>query len=115
MPEAVIVATARTLNFVAFKGSLNNLKPPGLPAHAIRHAVECSGINPAKIGDVALGKVLTAGTAGINIARLSALAIKLPFSAAAQTIDRRCASGLMVIGTAAAQITQCDMDATGLL
>jgi len=51
-----------------------------------------------------MGSVLTAGTAGLNVARLAALAGGLPATAAAQTIDRQCASGLMAIATAAKQI-----------
>ena len=36
MPEAVIVATARTPIGRAFRGALNNIKSPTLMAHAIR-------------------------------------------------------------------------------
>jgi len=104
MKEAVIVSTARTPIGVAFRGALNNIKSPTMTAHAISHAVSRAGIDAAEIDDVIIGAVLTAGTAGMNIGRLSALAAGLPHSVPAQTIDRQCSSGLMSIATAAKQI-----------
>ncbi len=104
MKEAVIVSTARTPIGRAFKGALNNIKSPTLMGHAIKHAVERSGVEGAQIDDVIIGSVLNMGTAGLNLARLSALAAGLPVSAPGQTIDRQCASGLMAIATAAKQI-----------
>ena len=104
MKDAVIVSTARTPIGLAFKGSLNNIKSPSLTAHAIRHAVDRSGVSLDAIDDVVIGSVLNAGTAGMNIARNASLAAGLPYSVAAQTIDRQCSSGLMAIATAAKQI-----------
>ena len=104
MREAVIVSTARTPIGVAFKGALNNIKSPTLMGHAIQHAVERAGVDPGSIEDVVIGSVLTAGTAGMNVARPSALAAGLPNTVAGQTIDRQCSSGLMAIATAAKQI-----------
>ena len=106
MKEAVIVSTARTPIGVAFKGALNNIKSPTLMGHAISHAVERAGVDPGAIDDVVIGSVLTAGTAGMNVARLSALAAGLPNTVPGQTIDRQCSSGLMAIATAAKQITE---------
>jgi len=104
MKEAVIVSTARTPIGRAFKGSLNNIKSPTMAAHAISHAVARAGVEHDEIEDVVLGSVLNAGTAGMNVARLSALAAGLPATCAGQTIDRQCSSGLMAISMAAKQI-----------
>jgi acetyl-CoA C-acetyltransferase len=104
MREAVIVSTARTPIGRAFRGALNNIKSPTLLAHAIRHAVERAGVDGAEIEDVVMGSVLTAGTSGMNVARNAALAAGIPVTAAAQTIDRQCASGLTAIAAAAKQI-----------
>ena len=104
MREAVIVSTARTPIGVAFKGALNNIKSPTMMGHAIQHAALRAGVDPGLIEDVVIGSVLTAGTAGMNVARLSALAAGLPNTVAGQTIDRQCSSGLMAIATAAKQI-----------
>ncbi len=105
MKDVVVVSTARTPIGSAFKGAFNNSKSPTLAGYAIRAAVSRAGIDPAEVEDVVLGSVLTAGTAGLNIARLAALAGGLPATAAAQTLDRQCASGLMAIATAAKQIS----------
>ena len=110
MKDAVIVSTARTPIGVAFKGSFNNIKSPTMTAHAISHAVERAGVSGDEIDDVIIGAVLTAGTAGMNVARLSALAAGLPVTVSGQTIDRQCSSGLMAIATAAKQIIVDGMD-----
>ena len=105
MREAVIVSTARTPIGAAFKGALNNIKSPTMMGHAIQHAGGGrAGVDPGSIEDVVIGSVLTAGTAGMNVARLSALAAGLPNTVAGQTIDRQCSSGLMAIATAAKQV-----------
>jgi acetyl-CoA C-acetyltransferase len=108
--EAVIVAVARTPIGVAFKGSLNNIKSPTLAAHAISAAVMRAGIDPGEVEDLVMGTVLGAGTAGMNLGRLSALAAGLPVTVSGQTVDRQCASGLMAISIAAHQIVQEGMD-----
>jgi len=72
MKDAVIVSTACTPIGVAFKGALNNIKSPTMTAHAISNAVSRAGVDPAEIDDVLIGAVLTAGTAGMNVARLFA-------------------------------------------
>ncbi|MFA9419365.1 MAG: acetyl-CoA C-acyltransferase [Gammaproteobacteria bacterium] len=110
MKDAAIVSTARTPIGMAFRGSLNNIKSPTMMAHAIQHAVERSGVEAVEIDDVIIGAVLTGGTAGMNIGRLSSLAAGLPCSVSAQTIDRQCSSGLMAIATAAKQIIVDGMD-----
>ena len=104
MREAVIVSTARTPIGKAYRGAFNNIKSPTLLGHAIAHAVERAGIDPAQVDDVVIGTVLAAGTAGMNVARNAALAAGLPVTVPAQTMDRQCSSGLMAIATAAKQI-----------
>ncbi len=104
MREAVIVSTARTPIGRAFKGAFNNTKSPTLLGHALRHAVQRAAVDPAEIEDVVIGSCLTAGTAGLNIGRMGALAAGLGVTVPGQTIDRQCASGLMAIATAAKQI-----------
>jgi acetyl-CoA C-acetyltransferase len=108
--EAVIVAVARTPIGVAFKGSLNNIKSPTLAAHAISAAVMRAEIDPGEVRDLVMGTVLGAGTAGMNLGRLSTLAAGLALTVSGQTVDRQCASGLMAISIAAHQIVQEGMD-----
>jgi acetyl-CoA C-acetyltransferase len=104
LKDAVIVSTARTAIGRAYRGSLNATKSPTLMGHALKHAVARASVAPEEIDDVVVGTCLSAGTAGMNIARNAALAAGLGYGASAQTIDRQCASGLMAIATAAKQI-----------
>ncbi|SFU37933.1 acetyl-CoA C-acyltransferase [Pseudoduganella namucuonensis] len=110
MREAVIVSTARTPIGRAYRGALNNIKSPTLLGHAISHAVQRAGVDPAEIEDAVIGSVLNGGTAGMNVARLGAIAAGLPASVAGQTMDRQCASGLMAVATAAKQVMVDGMD-----
>ena len=110
MRDAVIVSTARTGIGRAFKGSLNATKSPSMTAHAIAHAVVRAGVDAAEVDDVVIGCVLSAGTAGMNLARNALLAAGLPATVAGQTMDRQCASGLMAIATAAKQVIVDAMD-----
>lgn len=112
MREAVIVSTARTGIGRAFRGALNNIKSPTLMGHAILHAVQRAAVDPAEVEDVVIGSAMAAGTAGMNIGRLAALAAGLPQSVSGQTVDRQCASGLMAVATAAKQIIVDGMDVT---
>jgi len=102
--DAVIVSSARTPIGRAFRGAFNHTKSPTLAGHVIRHAVARAGVEPAEVDDVVLGTAMPAGTAGMNVGRLAALAAGLPSSVAGQTIDRQCASGLMAISIAAKQV-----------
>jgi len=111
MREALIVSTARTPIGRAFRGAFNDTKSPTLLGHAIRHAVERSGLEGDCFEDAVIGTVLTAGTAGGNLARNAVFAAGLPLSVSGQTLDRQCASGLMAIATAAKQIMFDGMDA----
>jgi acetyl-CoA acetyltransferase family protein len=112
MKDAVIVSTARTPIGRAFRGALNNIKSPTLMAHAMSHAITRSGVDRAEVDDVVIGTVLSAGTAGGNLARYAALAAGLPNTVSGQTIDRQCSSGLMAIATAAKQIIVDGMQVT---
>jgi acetyl-CoA acetyltransferase family protein len=104
MREAVIVSTARTPIGRAYRGAFNNIKSPTLLGHAISHAVKRAGVAGEEIEDVVIGTVLTAGTAGMNLARNAGIAAGLPLVVSGQTMDRQCASGLMAIATAAKQV-----------
>tara|TARA_R110002167_G_scaffold37267_16_gene116891 strand:- start:2443 stop:3645 length:1203 start_codon:yes stop_codon:yes gene_type:complete len=104
MREAVIVSTARTPIGRAYRGAFNDTQAQQLGAHAVRHAVARSGVDPAEIEDVVMGAALQQGSTGTNVARQIALAAGLPVTTAGMTLDRQCASGLMGIATAAKQV-----------
>ncbi|MDW3684662.1 acetyl-CoA C-acyltransferase [Cupriavidus sp. CV2] len=104
MREAVIVSTARTPIGKAHRGAFNNTQAQELGAHAIAHAVQRAGIDPAEIADVILGCAVQQGSTGGNVARQALLRAGLPVTVSGMSIDRQCASGLMAIATAAKQI-----------
>ncbi len=109
MREALIVSTARTPIGRAYRGAFNATPAPTLAAHAIRAAVERSGVDPAEIEDVILGAALQQGSQ-YTIARNAALRAGLPVTVPGQSIDRQCASGLMAIAIAAKQVIIDKMD-----
>ncbi len=109
MREAVIVSTARTPIGKAYRGSLNQVLGPTLGAHAIRAAVERSGVDPAEVEDCILGTARPQGPQHA-VGRTAALRAGLPVSVPGLTMDRACASGLMTIATAAKQIITDRMD-----
>jgi acetyl-CoA C-acetyltransferase len=104
MREAVIVSTARTPIGKAYRGAFNNTEAPTLGGHAVRHAVERAGLDPAEVEDVMMGCALPQGSQGANIARQVALAAGLPVTTAGMTVDRQCSSGMMAIALAAKTI-----------
>ncbi len=107
MREAVIVSTARTPIGKAYRGAFNNTEAPTLGGHAVKHAVERAGVDPAEIDDVIMGCAMPQGSQGANVARQIALAAGLPVSTAGMTVDRQCSSGMMAIALAAKTVV-CD-------
>lgn len=110
MREAVIVSTARTPIGKAHRGAFNNTQSQELGGHAIRHAVQRAGVDPAEIQDVVIGAAMQQGAQGMNIARQAAMRAGLPVTVSGMSVDRQCASGMMAIATAAKQIITDGMD-----
>ena len=110
MREAVIVSTARTPIGKAFRGAFNDTEAPVLSGHAVREAVRRAGIDGAEVEDLVLGCATQQGSQGYNIGRLTVVTAGLPQEVAGQSIDRKCASGLMAIATAAKQVIVDGMD-----
>src|ERR1700693_1186991 len=100
MPEAVIVATARTPIGRANKGSLVECRPDDLSA-LITSAVlaKVSQLDPAQVEDVIWGCGQPAGEAGTNVARVAALLAGV--EAPGTTVTRYCSSSLQTIRMAA--------------
>jgi len=115
MPEAVIIATARTPIGRAYRGAFNNTHGAVLGGHVIQHAVERAGIDPAEVDDVVMGCGLPERATGQNIARLAAIRAGLPVTTSANTVNRFCSSGLNAIAIAANRIMtgECDVMVAG--
>ena len=94
MPEAVVVATARSPIGRAFKGSLKDIRPDDLVAQMIRAALDkVPQLDPAQIDDLMLGCGLPGGEQGNNMAR--SVAVQMGYdSLPGATITRYCSSSL---------------------
>ncbi len=101
MNEAVVVSYARTGLAKAGRGGFNMTPAMSMAAHAIKHAVAKSGVEPEAVEDVALGN--GAHGAG-NLGRLAGLLAGLPVTTGGNTIQRHCSSGLNSIAVAANHI-----------
>ncbi len=94
MPEAVVVATARSPIGRAFKGSLTSIRPDDLTVQMVKAALaKVPQVDPAQISDLILGCGLPGGEQGYNMARVVAVLLgydTLPGT----TITRYCSSSL---------------------
>ncbi len=88
----VIVGAART-PMGGFQGCLAPLAAPQLGAHAIRAALQRSGVAAADVEEVIMGCVLPAGQ-GQAPARQAALGAGLPLGAGCTTVNKMCGSGM---------------------
>ncbi len=94
MPEAVIVATARSPIGRAFKGSLVDLRPDDLAATIVRTALDqVPALDRHTIDDVYLGCGLPGGESGFNMGRVVNILNGMDDVPAA-TITRYCASSV---------------------
>ncbi len=104
MTDAVIVSTARTALAKSWKGAFNMTHGAAMGGHAVKHAIERAGLDPAEIDDVVMGCANPEGATGANIARQIALSAGCPVTTSGMTINRFCSSGLQTIASAAQRI-----------
>jgi acetyl-CoA C-acetyltransferase len=94
MPEAVIVATARSPIGRAFKGSMTSIRPDDLTVQMVKAALaKVPQLDPADLDDLMLGCGLPGGEQGYNMARVVAILLgydNLPGT----TVTRYCSSSL---------------------
>ncbi|MGY1814238.1 acetyl-CoA C-acetyltransferase [Blastococcus sp. SYSU D00820] len=94
MPEAVIVATARSPIGRAFKGSLKDLRPDDLTATIVRAALDkVPALDPTDIDDLILGCGLPGGEQGHNMGRVVSVLLGMDHLPGT-TITRYCSSSL---------------------
>jgi acetyl-CoA C-acetyltransferase len=94
MPEAVIVATARSPIGRAQKGSLTQLRPDDLAATIVRTALDkVPQLDPHDIGDLIMGCAQPAGEQGYNVGRAVATLLGYDFLPGT-TVNRYCSSSL---------------------
>jgi acetyl-CoA C-acetyltransferase len=110
MPEAVIVATARSPIGRANKGSLVDVRPDDLAASMVQAVMEkVPQLDPAEIEDVIMGCAQPAGEQGYNLGRVVALLADMDVPGT--TVNRYCSSSLQTIRMAAHAIRSGEGDA----
>jgi len=102
MSDAVIVSGTRT-PIGSFQGALASLSGPQLGAHAIRAAMEASGVAGDQVDEVLMGCVLQGGL-GQAPARQAAKGAGLPDSVPCTTVNKVCGSGMKTVMQAAQAI-----------
>jgi acetyl-CoA C-acetyltransferase len=101
VPEAVIVATARSPIGRAFKGSLTELRPDDMAVQIVKAVLaKVPQLDPDTVEDLILGCGLPGGEQGHNMARIVSVLAGL-HDVPGTTITRYCSSSLQAIRMAA--------------
>src|SRR5918994_6640316 len=101
MPEAVIVATARSPIGRAGKGSLVSIRPDDLSAQIVSALMaKVPEVQPGDVEDLLMGCGQPAGESGFNIGRVTAILAGLG-DVPGVTVNRYCSSSLQTIRMAA--------------
>ena len=101
MPEAVIVATARSPIGRAHKGSLTTLRVDDMAAQIVRALMaKVPQVTGADVEDLIIGVGQPAGEGGFNLGRMVALLAGIP-EAPGVVVNRYCSSSLQTIRMAA--------------
>jgi 3-oxoadipyl-CoA thiolase len=103
LPEAVIVATART-PMGRYGGQLKDVRPDDLAAVVLKEVCERAQIKRSEVEDVILGCANQAGEDNRNVARMALLLAGFPVEIPGQTVNRLCGSGMQATITAAREI-----------
>ncbi|MFM9226525.1 MAG: acetyl-CoA C-acyltransferase, partial [Actinomycetota bacterium] len=97
MPEAVIVATARSPIGRANKGSLVDLRPDDMSAQIIKALMaKVPQVKADDVEDLMMGIGQPAGEGGFNVARMAAILAGLD-NVPGVTVNRYCSSSLQTI------------------
>src|SRR6188472_2752423 len=93
--DIVIVSAART-PVGAFNGAFANVPAHELGKTAIMAALERAGVEGARVSEVIMGQILTAGQ-GQNPARQASIASGIPIESPAWGVNMLCGSGLRAV------------------
>lgn len=109
MKEAFVVDAVRT-PMGRFRGSLANVRPDDLAAHAIKALVLRNSVPGDKVDDVVWGAANQAGEDNRNVARMALLLAGLPKEVPGSTVNRLCGSGLEAVNSGYRQIRSEEAD-----
>jgi acetyl-CoA C-acetyltransferase len=106
---AIVVATPLRTAIGTFGGALRDVPATDLGATVGKAVLERSGIDPARINQVIVGNILSAGQ-GMNPGRQVGVKSGVPVQAPGLTLNRMCGSGLQAIINAAQEIALGDAE-----
>ena len=106
--DIVIVSAART-PVGAFNGAFANLSAHELGKTAIQAALQRAGVEGARVSEVIMGQILSAGQ-GQNPARQASIAAGIPVESPAWGVNQLCGSGLRTVALGYQAILNGDSD-----
>jgi acetyl-CoA C-acetyltransferase len=106
--DIVIVSAART-PVGSFNGAFANLPAHELGKAAIHAALERAGVEGARVSEVIMGQILSAGQ-GQNPARQASIAAGIPVESPAWGVNQLCGSGLRTVALGYQAILNGDSD-----
>ena len=108
-PVDIVVSTPLRTAIGTFGGALRDVPATDLGATVGRAVLARSGIDPARINQVIVGNILSAGQ-GMNPGRQVGVKSGVPVQAPGLTLNRMCGSGLQAIVNAAQEIALGDAE-----
>ncbi|HZT24435.1 MAG TPA: acetyl-CoA C-acetyltransferase [Pseudolabrys sp.] len=109
MADDIVIVSATRTPVGAFNGAFANVPAHELGKTAIKSAVERAGLEPARINEVIMGQILTAGQ-GQNPARQASIAAGIPVESPAWGVNQLCGSGLRAVALGYQQVANGDAD-----
>jgi acetyl-CoA C-acetyltransferase len=109
MKDDIVIVSATRTPVGAFNGAFANLPAHELGKAAIKGAMERAGVEGARISEVILGQILTAGQ-GQNPARQASIAAAIPVETPAWGVNQLCGSGLRAVALGYQAILNGDSD-----
>jgi acetyl-CoA C-acetyltransferase len=105
----IVISTPLRTAIGTFGGSLKEVPATDLGATVGKAVIERSGVDPARIDQVIVGNILSAGQ-GMNPGRQVGVKSGVPVQAPGLTLNRMCGSGLQAIVNAAQEIALGDAE-----
>ena len=109
MKDDIVIVSATRTPVGALNGAFANLPAHELGKAAIKGAMERAGVEGARISEVIMGQILTAGQ-GQNPARQASIAAAIPVETPAWGVNQLCGSGLRAVALGYQAILNGDSD-----
>lgn len=109
MNDIVILGSARTA-IGTFGGALAGVAPVDLGTVVAKAAMERAGVDPAQIGHVMFGNVITTEPQDMYLSRVAAMQSGIPETVPAMNVSRLCGSGAQAVVSAAQSLMLNDAD-----